>query len=101
MRKKHSEAPIRRLGVIALLFFICGAAAAADQGLKTVAAAELRKMIDEDREMLIVDARTEQEYQQGHIPSAVNITPEKQLSIRAFLPADKQKLLIFYCRGTG
>ena len=62
-------------------------------------AEEVKKRIDLPQKELVVDARTEKEYRQGHIPTAVNIPPEQFISIGAHLPQDKTLPIIFYCRG--
>ena len=58
-------------------------------------------MIDKKTKMVIVDVRTEEEYRQGHLPAAINIPPDKYISISSYLPKNKKTLLIFYCRGYG
>jgi len=68
---------------------------------KTISADELKEMMDVKKPVVIVDARTEQEYRGGHIPTAINVPPEKINSIGTLLPKDKKVLIVFYCRGTG
>jgi len=57
------------------------------------------KFIVQSENELVVDARTEEEYRQGHIPNAVNIPPSEFKSIGNHLPKDKSLPIIFYCRG--
>jgi rhodanese-related sulfurtransferase len=48
---------------------------------------------------VLVDARPEAKYQEGHINGAINI-PDAQFDAYAhLLPADKDMMLIFYCGG--
>lgn len=51
--------------------------------------------------ILIVDARTEESFSQGHIPGAVNIPADKlkQPAFQNKLPKDKKTLIVFYCAG--
>lgn len=71
------------------------------QDFKALTADEVKKMIDSRTKMIIVDAREEVEYREGHIPTAINIPPEKVNVIETFLPKNKKLLIIFYCRGIG
>ncbi len=75
--------------------------AAAVETFKTVTADELKKMIDSEKQITVVDTRTEEEFKQGHLPKAVNIPPEKVNNIAALLPKAKSRSVIFYCRGAG
>jgi len=56
-------------------------------------------MIDSKMKLTLVDARTEMEYAQGHIPKALNIPPDKLNIIGTLLPKNRQTLVIIYCRG--
>jgi hypothetical protein len=49
---------------------------------------------------LLVDSRPAASYLEGHLPTAVSIPfPALQEKKEALLPADKDRLLIFYCGG--
>ena len=69
--------------------------------LRTIDAEELKKIMDAKKQVTVVDARTEKEFRDGHVPSAINIPPENVRGIPTLLPKDKNTLLVFYCRGTG
>jgi len=60
---------------------------------------EVKKQIDQPGKVLLVDSRTEEEYRQAHILTAVNIPPKQFASIGKYLPQDKNLPIIFYCRG--
>lgn len=94
---------MKRAGfVVAVVAYVIFVSAVAWAGaFKEISAPELKKMMDSRAKMELIDARTTEEYLKGHIPGAVNIEPEKVMFISGFLPQDKKKLLIFYCRGTG
>ncbi len=67
--------------------------------LNTISTDQLKKMLDERKNFLLVDARSTQEYQEAHIKGAVNI-PEKNLEEnKSLLPADKSTPIIIYCNG--
>ncbi len=67
---------------------------------KSITAPELKTMIDKKEKVILVDARTEEEYAKGHIPKAVNLPPEKLGSIGT-LSKKKDTRIIFYCRGAS
>jgi len=82
-----------------LLLMAVSYVAASEQGIISVD--ELKKMVDAKKQFTIVDARTEKEFLDGHIPMAVNIPPEKLVDLSTLLPKNKNRLIIFYCRGAG
>jgi len=90
---------MRRLFLTLLLFLVILPVSANSEDFKIISAEELKKMIDRGERILIIDARTRSEYWQGHIPKSINIEPEKIAFIESFLPKDKNRLLVFYCRG--
>ncbi|MBI5025253.1 MAG: rhodanese-like domain-containing protein [Nitrospirae bacterium] len=90
-----------RLFLILSLSILLPAIALAQGNSKVINAEELKTMIDKKKKVVIVDARTETEYREGHIPGAINIAPEKHKEIEQYLPKNKKRALIFYCRGTA
>jgi rhodanese-related sulfurtransferase len=53
------------------------------------------------RPAVVVDSRSPQEYEQGHIPGAISIPAERTAAEASRLPRDRATPLIFYCRGPG
>lgn len=51
--------------------------------------------------VFVVDARTFQEYREGHIPGSINVPPDKFNIIGGYLPKNKAIPLVFYCRGVN
>jgi len=90
----------RSLYLIIGLLMITYCIASAD-AIKIIGADELKKLMDAKKQIVLVDARTEQEFAEGHIPTAINIPPEKVNGIDTLLPKIKTVPLVFYCRGTG
>ena len=72
-----------------------GGSASYDQ----ISGAEAKALMDSESEYIIIDARTQEEYDQGHIPGAIMI-PEYEIAVRAEneLP-DKDQLILVYCRS--
>jgi predicted sulfurtransferase len=66
-----------------------------------VSTAEVKKMMDEYINFVLVDTRNAEEYAEGHIKGAINVPPEKLQFIRGLLPRNKSIPIIFYCRGYG
>lgn len=62
---------------------------------------ELKKMMDKKTKMVIVDARDEIAYRDGHLPKAINIPPDKLYVIDKLLPKEKNSLIVFYCWSWG
>jgi phage shock protein E len=79
-----------------LVGFIVLLSHAAAQDFKNVSAEELKQLIDQKEKMVLVDARTVGEFQDGHIPTAINIPPEKIKEISGYLPENRDELIIFY-----
>ena len=64
-----------------------------------ISGAEAKALMDSESGYIIIDARTQKEYDQGHIPRAILI-PEYEIADRAEkeLP-DKDQLILVYCRS--
>ena len=64
-----------------------------------ISGAEAKALMDSKNGYIIIDARTQEEYDEGHIPGAIMI-PEYEIAVRAEkeLP-DKNQLILVYCRS--
>lgn len=64
-----------------------------------ITAQEAKTIMDSETGYVILDVRTQEEYDQGHIPGAVLI-PNTEIETRAAqeLP-DKDQLILVYCRS--
>ena len=47
----------------------------------------------------VIDVRTDAEFQEGHLPGAVNIPYDQITSRFGELPADKNQTIVLYCRS--
>ena len=95
---------INKRFLIALLTFALpfGCVGCSDGGSATyeqISGAQAKTLMDSESGYVIIDARTQEEYDQGHIPSAILI-PEYEIADRAEkeLP-DKDQLILVYCRS--
>lgn len=59
----------------------------------------LLKLLDEQRAPLLLDVRSKQEYQQGHINGAINISYDLLTEKSGLIDADKDQEIIIYCRS--
>ena len=64
-----------------------------------ISAKEAKEIMDTEKEYIIIDARTDSEFAEGHIEGAILI-PEYEIAERAEkeLP-DKDALILVYCRS--
>ena len=64
-----------------------------------ITAEQAKTIMDTEKDYVIIDARTEEEFAEGHIENAILI-PEYEIAPRAEkeLP-DKEQLILVYCRN--
>ena len=84
---------------LALPFGCVGCADAGSASYDQISGAEAKALMDSESGYVIIDARTQEEYDQGHIPGAIMIL-EYEIADRAEkeLP-DKDQLILVYCRS--
>jgi len=91
------------MGLLLLLVVVLGLqvqAVAKDEEYQVIGHAELKAKTDTDlRNFLLVYSRNPEEYQEAHIPGAVNIPQKKMDRFLGLFPADKSSQIIFYCNG--
>ncbi len=67
---------------------------------QTIKTAELKAVWEKkSKDLLIVDTRNPEEYDDVHIPGAVNIPQKKFDEYTHLLPSEKSVRLVFYCNG--
>jgi rhodanese-related sulfurtransferase len=91
---------IRLIGLATIVLVLsacpCGFAAG---GFAVISTDDLKGFMERKDKMVLIDARTPEEYREAHIVGAINI-PEKDFEqASSQLPADKGTLLVFYCNG--
>ena len=92
----------RFLLILLTLAFPLGCIGCSDGGSATyeqISGAEAKALMDSESGYIIIDARTQTEYDEGHIAGAILI-PEYEIADRAEkeLP-DKNQLILVYCRS--
>ena len=58
-----------------------------------------KKMMDEEEDYAILDARTQAEYDQGHIPGAILMPHDTVADAAEDALPDKDQLILVYCRS--
>ena len=84
---------------LALLFGCVGCSDGGSASYDQISGAEAKALMDNESGYIIIDARTQEEYDEGHIPGAI-LMPEYEIADRAEkeLP-DKDQLILVYCRS--
>lgn len=86
--------------IVLCLLLIAGCAAPQNTGgYQKITPEEAKAMLDAGKDLTLVDVRTQEEYDQGHIPGAM-LLPSTDIQEKAAqaLP-DKSAVLLVYCRS--
>ena len=84
---------------LALPFGCVGCSTGSSASYEQISGAEAKALMDSESGYIIIDARTQEEYDQGHIPGAILI-PEYEIADRAEKELhDKNQLILVYCRS--
>ena len=96
---KRNKRFLLMLLTLALPFGCVGCSDGGSASYDQISGAEAKALMDGESGYIIIDARTQEEYDQGHIPGAIMI-PEYEIAVRAEneLP-DKDQLILVYCRS--
>ena len=89
------------LVLAALLLTACGQTKEKDREeiYMNITAQEAKVLMDTEKDYIILDVRTQEEYDQGHIPGAILI-PDTEIEDRAERElTDKDQLILVYCRS--
>lgn len=70
-----------------------------DSGYSKITTKEAKEMIDKDSSITILDVRTEEEYNTGHIEGAILIPDTEILDKAEELLPDKSATTLVYCRS--
>lgn len=69
----------------------------ARSAIKEISVGEVKKMIDADKTIVILDVRDRDEFETGHIPRAINISRGMlEFKVNLTIP-EKNALIIVYC----
>ena len=96
---------MKRVSLLLLLAVMmltaCGQDKENDQGAVyvNITAEEAKQIMDTEEGYIILDVRTQEEYDQGHIPGAVVISHEEIAEKAENVLTDKDQLILLYCRS--
>ena len=84
-----------------LLLTACGQNTENDQGAvyMNITAEEDKQIMDSEVGYIILDVRTQEEYDEGHIPGAIVISHEEITEKAEEVLTDKDQLILVYCRS--
>ena len=84
-----------------MMLTACGQDKENDQGAVyvNITAEEAKQIMDTKEGYIILDVRTQEEYDQGHIPGAILISHEEIAEKAEDVLTDKDQLILVYCRS--
>ena len=84
-----------------MMLTACGQDTEKDQGAVyvNITAEEAKQIMDTEEGYIILDVRTQEEYDQGHIPGASVISHEEIAEKAEKVLTDKDQLILVYCRS--
>ena len=84
-----------------MLLTACGQDTENDQGAVyvNITAEKAKEIMDSEEGYIILDVRTQEEYDEGHIPGAIVISHEEIAEKAEGVLTDKNQLILVYCRS--
>ena len=84
-----------------MMLTACGQDKENDQGAVyvNITAEEAKQIMDKEEGYIILDVRTQEEYDQGHIPGAIVISHQEIAKKAEEVLTDKEQLILVYCRS--
>jgi len=90
---------MRKALVLLMIMLLAACQGEQDTTYKQISQEEAMRIMEEEEGYLIVDVRTEEEFQEGHIPDAINIPVESITDERPSQLNDLKQVLLIYCRS--
>lgn len=85
--------------ITAVLVLVSALVTSLPASAKDITQAELQQLMKNEKQVVLLDVRTVEEFVEGHIPNALNI-PHKELEARlAELSGEKNTQIVIYCRS--
>lgn len=83
----------------ALLLFGCTAGQSDNTAYRRISQEQASQMLQDEKDYILLDVRTQEEFAEGHIPGAICI-PHEEITDKDIpqLP-DKNQLIMVYCRS--
>ena len=70
-----------------------------ENSYKSISMSEAEEMMKNEKDYIILDVRTAEEYKEGHIPNAINVANETIGEDEIAELPDKDQLIMVYCRS--
>lgn len=87
------------LAIPVLALFVCLAAVpASSKDFPEITAEQLKAKMDAGESLMLLNALSDIEFQDKHIPGSINIQLQ-EIMITQNLPKDKNQLIVTYCLG--
>ncbi len=67
--------------------------------VQAITCAKMKNMLDTEKDIVLIDVRTEAEYNEKHLSKAINIPNEKIKDIKNHEEITKDTIIIVYCRS--
>ena len=85
----------------AVLFSACGQNTQREQEMvyMNITAQQAKEIMDTQEGYIILDTRTQEEYDTGHIPGAIVLPYDEVLKKAETVLTDKSQLILVYCRS--
>ncbi len=102
--RKRTDSSIKKLVILLLavmLLTACGQDKENNQEAiyVNITAEEAKEIMDSEEGYIILDVRTQEEYDEGHIPGAIVISHEEIAEKAEGVLTDKNQLILVYCRS--
>lgn len=85
--------------VFAFLLAGCGASKEEENSYRSIGMDEAVSMMEKESDYIILDVRTAEEFESGHIPGAINVANESIGKEEISELPDKEQLIFVYCRS--
>ncbi len=99
-RYKQKTGSVAGLPVLILAVLLCGCGSGEQPAsYQQISQEEAKEMMEQDGTQIIVDVRTQEEYDSGHIPGAVCIPNESIGTEQPDALPDLEQIILVYCRS--
>jgi hypothetical protein len=70
-----------------------------EPGIKLITTTELKSLLDGKSDLVLIDNLSPIEFRDKSIPGSINLPYEWLEAGKVALPADKERMVVFYCMG--
>ena len=89
----------KTMALVLLAALLLLPAGMAEEYYRQISQEEAQRILDEEADFILLDVRTEEEYDEGHIPGAINIDNEDIGTGELPELPDKDQMILVYCRS--